>query len=268
MLNSLYALILTDSLHLPTTIGYFNTRPAACQARQSAHAWLKGESQSVESLNCFSNAAVNILDQCRTAIEKNPAHYVDLRVKPVDDLSDPETTPFRVYYETAAGDRYFTVMETVTDLSASRIVSHTIPNCTVIVTAFPDEHVETVGYTEVKPEMLDALALHQPKPTAPFNLQSELSRLELNGACSYDGKLLILLEQAYCSYDCYHGIAQYVATAICPNEIAKDFTAPCYVVTWPIIHPSAENEEDACDWSAPNGLTPNGEYDLKRRYHY
>lgn len=166
MLNSLYALILTDSLHLPTTIGYFNTRPAACQARQSAHAWMKGESQSVESLKCFSNAAVNILDECRTAIEKNPAHYIDLRVKPVDDLSDPETTPFRVYYETAAGDRYFTVMETVTDLTATRIVSHTVPNCTVIVTAFPDEHVETVGYTEVKPEMLDALALHQPKPTA------------------------------------------------------------------------------------------------------
>lgn len=55
----------------------------------------------------------------------------------------------------------------------------------------------------------------------PFILQSELSRLELNGACSYDGKPLILLEQAYCAYDCYHGIAQYVATAICPNEIAK-----------------------------------------------
>lgn len=49
-------------------------------------------------------------------------------------------------------------METITDLTATRIVSHTIPNCTVIVTAFPDEHVETVGYTEVKPEMLDALA--------------------------------------------------------------------------------------------------------------
>lgn len=80
-MNSLYALILTDSLHLPTTIGYFNTRPAACQARQSARAWLDDESQSVESLNCFSNAAVNILDECRTAIEKNPAHYVDLRVK-------------------------------------------------------------------------------------------------------------------------------------------------------------------------------------------
>lgn len=102
----------------------------------------------------------------------------------------------------------------------------------------------------------------------PFNLQSELSRLELNGACSYDGKPLILLEQAYCSYDCYHGIAQYVATAICPNEIAKDFTAPCYVVTWPIIRPSAENEEDACDWSNPDGLTPHGEYDLERRYYY
>lgn len=55
------------------------------------------------------------------------------------------------------------------------------------------------------------------KTRRPFNLQSELSRLELNGACSYGGKPLILLEQAYCSYDCYHGIAQYVATAICPN---------------------------------------------------
>lgn len=166
MLNSLYALILTDSLHLSTIIGYFNTRPAACQARQSARAWLEDESQSIESLKCFSAAAVNILDQCRTAIEKNPAHYVDLRIRPADDLSDPETTPFRVYYETATGDRHFTVMEAITDLTASRIVSHTVPNCTVIVTAFPDEHVETVGYTEVKPEMLDALALHQPKPTA------------------------------------------------------------------------------------------------------
>lgn len=166
MLNSLYALILTDSLHLPTIIGYFNTRPAASQARQSARAWLEGESQSVECLKCFFPAAMNILDQCRTAIEKNPAHYIDLRIRPVDDLSNPETTPFRVYYETATGDRHFTVMETVTDLTASRIVSHTVPDCTVIVTAFPDEHVETVGYTEVKPEMLDTLALHQPKPTA------------------------------------------------------------------------------------------------------
>lgn len=51
-------------------------------------------------------------------------------------------------------------------------------------------------------------------------------------------------------------------------ESAKDVTAPCYVVTWPIIHPSAENEEDACDWSAPDGLTPHGEYDLERRYYY
>ena len=166
MLNSLYALILTDSLHLPTIIGYFNTRPAASQARQSARAWLEGESQSVECLKCFFPAAMHILYQCRTAIEKNPAHYIDMRIRPVDDLSDPETTPFRVYYETATGDRHFTVMKAVTDLAASRIVSHTVPDCTVIVTAFPDEHVETVGYTEVKPEMLDALALHQPKPTA------------------------------------------------------------------------------------------------------
>lgn len=109
---------------------------------------------------------MNILDQCCTAIEKNPAHYADLRVKPADDLSDPETTPFRVYYETATGDRHFTVIETITDLTATRIVSHTVPNCTVIVTAFPGEYVETVGYTEVKSEMPDALALHQPKPTA------------------------------------------------------------------------------------------------------
>lgn len=166
MLNSLYALVLTDSLHLPTIIGYFNTRPAASQARQSARAWLEGESQSVECLKCFFPAAMHILYQCRTAIERNPAHYIDMRIRPVDDLSDPETTPFRVYYETATGDRHFTVMKAVTDLAASRIVSHTVPDCTVIVTAFPDEHVETVGYTEVKPEMLDALALHQPKPTA------------------------------------------------------------------------------------------------------
>jgi hypothetical protein len=182
MLNSLYALVLTDSLHLPTTIGYFNTRPAACQARQSARAWLDDEFRSVESLNCFSNAAMNILDQCRTAIEKNPAHYIDLRVKPADDLSDLETTPFRVYYETATGDRHFTVLETVTDLAATRIVSHTVPNCTVIVTAFPDEHVETVGYTEVKPEMLDALALHQPKPTAAS--LAEFAKLAESGTIS------------------------------------------------------------------------------------
>lgn len=166
MLNSLYALTLTDSLHMPTTIGYFNTRPAACQARQSARAWLEDEPQSVESLKCFSNAAMNVLDTCRTAIEKNPAHYVDLRIRPVDDLSDPETTQFRIYYETATGDRHFTVLETVTDLCATRIVSHTVPNSNIVLVAFPDEHVETVGYSEVQPEMLDALALHQPKPTA------------------------------------------------------------------------------------------------------
>ena len=182
MLNSLYALVLTDSLHLPTIIGYFNTRPAACQARQSARAWLENESQSVEDLKCFSNSAMNILDQCCAAIEKNPAHYVDLRIRPVDDLSDPETTPFRVYYETAAGDRHFTTLETITDLTATRIVSHTVPNCTVIVTAFPDEHVETVGYTEVKPEMLDALALHQPKPTADSLI--EFAKLADSGTIS------------------------------------------------------------------------------------
>jgi hypothetical protein len=32
MLNSLYALTLTDSLHLPTAIGFFNTRQAASLA--------------------------------------------------------------------------------------------------------------------------------------------------------------------------------------------------------------------------------------------
>lgn len=166
MINSLYALTLTDSYHLPTIIGYFNTRPAACQARQSARMYLAHESQPLDDLRNFSSAAMNVLDTCLTAIEKNPAHYVDLCIRSVDDLSDPETTPFRVYYETATGDRHFTTLETITDLAASRIVSHTVPNCKVVVTAFPDEHVETVGYTEVQPEMLDALALHQPKPTA------------------------------------------------------------------------------------------------------
>ena len=166
MINSLYALTLTDSLHLPTIVGYFNTRPAACQARQSARMSLAHESQPLDDLRNFSSAAMNVLDTCRTAIEKNPAHYVDLRIRSVDDLSDPETTPFRVYYETATGDRHFTTLETITDLAASRIVSHTVPNCTVITVTTPGDLIETVGYTEVKPEMLDALALHQPKPTA------------------------------------------------------------------------------------------------------
>lgn len=58
------------------------------------------------------------------------------------------------------------------------------------------------------------------KTRHPFNLQSELARLELNGACSYDGKPLILPEQAYCAYDCYHGIAQYVATTLAAPPIA------------------------------------------------
>ncbi len=166
MINSLYALTLTDSLHLPTVIGYYNTKQAASQARQSARMYLAHESQPLDDPCNFFSTVTNILDTCINAIKKNPAHYVDMRIKIVDDLSDPETTPFTVYYETAAGDRHFTVLETITDLAASRIVSHTIPNCKVVVTAFPDEHVETVGYTEVKAEMLDALALHQPKPTA------------------------------------------------------------------------------------------------------
>ena len=162
MITTLSALTLTDSRHLPAIIGYYNTRQAACQARQSARLYLAHESQPLDDLRNFSSAAMNVLDTCRTAIEKNPAHYVDLRIRSVDDLSDPETTSFTVYYETATGDRHFTVLETITDLAASRIVFHTIPNCKVVVTAFPDEHVETVGYTEVKPEMLDALALHSP----------------------------------------------------------------------------------------------------------
>lgn len=56
MLNSLYALILTDSLHLPTTIGYFNTRPAACQARQSARA-LHQPKPTADSLAEFAKLA-------------------------------------------------------------------------------------------------------------------------------------------------------------------------------------------------------------------
>ena len=166
MLNSIYALTLTDSYHLPTIIGYYNTRQAACQARQSARMYLAHESQPLDDLCNFFSTVTNILDTCLTAIEKNPAHYVDLRIWSVDDLSDPETTPFTVYYETATGDRHFTTLETITDLAASRIVSHTVPNCKVITVTTPGDLIETVGYTEVKPEMLDALALHQPKPTA------------------------------------------------------------------------------------------------------
>lgn len=40
MINSLYALTLTDSLHLPTAIGFFNTRQAASYARRTARLYL------------------------------------------------------------------------------------------------------------------------------------------------------------------------------------------------------------------------------------
>ena len=166
MLNSLYALILTDSLHLPTVIGYYNTKQAASQARQSARMYLAHESQPLDDPCNFFSTVTNILDTCINAIKKNPAHYVDMRIKIVDDLSDPETTLFTVYYETAAGDRHFTMLNTITDLAAIRIISHTVPNCKVITVTTPGDLIETVGYTEVKPEMLDALALHQPKSTA------------------------------------------------------------------------------------------------------
>ena len=166
MINSLYALTLTDSLHLPTVIGYYNTKQAASQARQSARMYLAHEFQPLDDPCNFFSTVTNILDTCINAIKKNPAHYVDMRIKIVDDLSDPETTPFTVYYETAAGDRHFTMLNTITDLAAIRIVSHTVPNCKVITVTTPGDLIETVGYTEVKPEMLDALALHQPKSTA------------------------------------------------------------------------------------------------------
>lgn len=179
MLNSLYALILTDSLHLPTTIGYFNTRPAACQARQSAHAWMKDESQSVESLNCFSNAVVNILDQCRTAIEKNPAHYVATNLCPVESLSTPESNPFTVYYTTEAGNRYFTTLKALVKVDAGIIVMKTVPHCKILTTA-PDDPVESASYTEIKPEMLDSLAIHQPKSTK--RALFEFAKLVQNGA--------------------------------------------------------------------------------------
>lgn len=166
MINSLYALTLTDSLHLPTVIGYYNTKQAASQARQSARLYLAHESQPLDDPCNFFSTVTNILDTCINAIKKNPAHYVDMRIKIVDDLSDPETTPFTVYYETVAGDRHFTMLNTITDLAAIRIISHTVPNCKVITVTTPGDLIETVGYTEVKPEMLDALAIHQPKSTA------------------------------------------------------------------------------------------------------
>lgn len=56
MLNSLYALILTDSLHLPTAIGFFNTRQAASYARRTARLYLAHESQPLDDLRNFSNA--------------------------------------------------------------------------------------------------------------------------------------------------------------------------------------------------------------------
>lgn len=50
MINSLYALTLTDSLHLPTAIGFFNTRQAASYARRTARLYLAHESQPLDDL--------------------------------------------------------------------------------------------------------------------------------------------------------------------------------------------------------------------------
>ena len=147
-MNSLYALILTDSLHLPTTIGYFNTRPAACQARQSARAWLDDESQSVESLNCFSNAAVNILDECRAAIKAHHNHFVNLRSLALNDpyrIWQPELRQYAVtfYIPYAKCVTYFTAMSTII---AERIVQKTLESAKD-VTAFliPSDHPEYKG---------------------------------------------------------------------------------------------------------------------------
>lgn len=170
MLNSLHTLTLTDSLHSPIIIGCFNTRAAACHARSVIRAYLEREPQEYSDFGSvirnLSSAAMNLLDECAAAIDKNPAHYVNLHVTNADDLSDPITTTYTIYYETVTGDRHFTPINATASLVADVIVRHTVPHCTVITVTTPGDLIETVGYTEVKPEMLDTLALHQPKPTA------------------------------------------------------------------------------------------------------
>lgn len=62
----------------------------------------------------------------------------------------------------------------------------------------------------------------------------------------------------YYSWEGYEALLAYY-NDIDPN-MELDAVAICGDCT--------EYGEDACDWSAPNGLTPHGEYDLERRYYY
>ena len=148
MINSLYALTLTDSLHLPAIIGYYNTRQAACQARQSARLYLAHESQPLDDLRNFSSAAMNVLDTCRTAVKAHPNHFVNLRSLALNDpyrIWQPELRQYAVtfYIPCAKCVTYFTAMSTTI---AERIVQKTLENAKD-VTAFciPSDHPEYIG---------------------------------------------------------------------------------------------------------------------------
>lgn len=176
-MNTPYALILTDSTHAPTVIGHYNSRQTIDEIRSAIRRYFTDD-EPVLPTDIIPGTA-QVLNECRAAIEKNPAHYVATNLCPVESLSTPESNPFTVYYTTEAGNRYFTTLKALIKVDAGIIVMKTVPHCKILTTA-PDDPVESASYTEIKPEMLDSLAIHQPKSTK--RALFEFAKLVQNGA--------------------------------------------------------------------------------------
>lgn len=82
------------------------------------------------------------------------------------------------------------------------------------------------------------------------------------GSVEYKGEKYILIQDAYLSNKDAYGDAAYFANAVKAGDTADDGYVPVYVpvytVEWKIIHPEAENEEDACDWDSPADVRDDG----------
>jgi hypothetical protein len=179
MSYNLWSLVLTDSLHAPSILGFFNTHDGGVDAGEAVERYLTHQLNRSDNFSNFSGTTMRILDECAAAIEKNPAHYVATNLCPVESLSTPESNPFTIYYTTEVGNRYFTTLKALVKVDAGIIVMKTVPHCKILTTA-PDDPVESASYTEIKPEMLDSLAIHQPKSTK--RALFEFAKLVQNGA--------------------------------------------------------------------------------------
>ena len=94
------------------------------------------------------------------------------------------------------------------------------------------------------------------------------------GECSYNGKLYVLVQNAYCTNGVRYGeaCAVYEACAICPEDGEdEDGYYQVYMITWyPIEYDEddwrGEDEENACNWDEPDDIRKLGcaGYDMER----